>query len=444
MIQSGFVPVDASGLNSKYQYLLKEDIDIDESKLIQFFENNLPEVLVCYDAVFGGRKTYSKVNDKFSEIMKTTKTLFPNVDIRVDSGGFQINVGVYDRQKSLDLMEYYYEYINNFQDSYDKCFILDLCPGSNSIAFNNWDEVESWNKKSYRIASESNDKKNLVFIFQMYTQEIEKIWSKLLDEHFDRYEWFSVGGIASNKGKVGNKAIGFAMAIFKTLRKAIETGRKELNFHFLGGKQYNYILIFELLKRHIKEVFNIDFNYTFDSSGYARYFTQYKTYEHFDNETNKAITFDLRSLNLDKRVRDNDLTQDLFLKYINEVCTISGINFKVTDIYNSKGKSDSKMNFFSNLLILSNYRKVQLYIRSELDELYDGYKNNQESFCNKVGDILLRLNSGGRISKHQKQMTTDMLKSLDLIRDMNLDYYNHILGQTAVTLWDLDGDTLTI
>jgi hypothetical protein len=445
MKTGGFIPVGVQGINSKIKKLIKDNIITDPSNIQKVLEKYCPEVLICYDLFFGKTTKYSKINQKLFNYMTMLKTgNFQNIPIRLDSGGYQINSGRYDYQKSMDLFHYYYDYIANYNQVIDKAFVLDMPPSDKDKLFTSWKQVEDLNRQSYSIAKELNKDQKMIFVFHMASREIESIWTDLLEEYYDDYSLFSVGGIAANIDNSSSRAVNFMLALYKTMKATIKRNKTSLNFHYLGGGQYQYILIFELFKKFFKEMYGITINFTFDSSGYLLLLTQSKMYPHWNGELKRVVPIKFKEHELSNML-DGMTYKMTLIDLLNIFSNNHNLDINIRRVYTKEGKMNHVTHFLTTLLYYESYNRIIEYSSRKANELFDLYMNHDiEEFVKLYIDTHVRLNIRGFLTRDTKKTATDMYKCLDLFKTMNDDHYYHVFNKSALTINKLNQKIMTI
>jgi hypothetical protein len=381
----------------------------------EVLRNSVDEILTCYSIAFD----HTKRNVPASFAKKLTRVNdFLKVNAIIDSGGYAINTSKYNLETALRLLDSYYEFLNNYSQLYTRAFVLDLFPGPSSTVFDSYDQVEDLNSKSYELASRVA---NSIFVFHMFTKEQERISSRLLDKHFDDFKYFSLGGIASGPNST-SKIISYTIGIYKTLKKCIEKGNRKLDFHVLGAGTQWYVVIFELLRKHIQETHGIEVKFTFDSTGYVSEIKKNRQYLHFDGEQLNNINF--KSANLGMRVGLDEIVE----KKLGAVITsLYGAQTSLGRVYDELGHIDDTISGLLFLCYFEGYKRIQTYIRNTVESIYINMREgNIEDFLTGVYDLSKRFHKYNSLSKNRILEANGLLTSFRLLSSMDDNYYYSI------------------
>jgi hypothetical protein len=416
MANNAYIPAGGDVIHQHLTRIARER-NVTVELIRRVLSRCIEEILVCYSICFDHKS--KNVGESFNKRLLKIKD-FLQTNLIVDSGGFQINTGKYNFDTALRLYDSYYDFLLTYPNSYSRAFVLDLAPGPNSKVFDSYDQVEDINNKSYDVASKIP---NSIFVFHMFSKEQEQIWSRLLDKHFNNFKYFSIGGLASGRNST-SKIVSYSVAIYKTLKKCIETGTKELNFHILGGGIPWYLCMFELIKKHVKTVHDIDINFTFDSTGYVKEIKKDRQFLHFDNVSNELEQINFKSKNLSVRVGNKGTIQTVLFNLIG---SFYGAQTSLGPLYKENGSIDDTYSGLLFLMYFEQYGRIQDYIRNQVETIYINYREkNYDEFFTGLYDLSRRFHKDNKLSTRRIVESNEVLTALNLISKMDDGYYYYI------------------
>jgi len=385
---------------------------------------------------FKGKKNYDNYNQKEAELYKKVRDtkFFEKSSLIVDSGAFQISIGLLTRKESDILFNNFYAFLTDYYESFDEAFILDLPPGPGCQIFSNFKEVYDKNLASYSIAANLPDhvREKVVYIHHFRTPKLWDIYTKILrDNDFYKYfTKFSTGGIVANSaGDSDIPCIIYVLPLIPLLNETIKHKRNKLDFHVLGGATFRDIFFYELFKYHVKKVHNIELNITYDSSGLFKGLMIGRFFSTLDGDKIKKV--DIRSCNLNMRFKDDIKIQDVCNNVMNQLS--EKYNFKKLNfdsIYNLQtGTFHESVKIYLMLYMLEFYQEVELLMRQKSEEIYPYYESgNIETFISKSEQITRDLNQG-KISRKQISKSNSIIKSLDMLTNLDEDFCNHVVNK---------------
>jgi len=399
-----------------------------------FFAKTCYGFLHSYGSDFNKSKWSNQIDKKAKLLNKCKETgFFEDSNIIVDSGGFQISVGLLDKEETEALIKSYYQFVERHHKVFNHAFILDVPPGPNCKVFSKYEDVYDLNYKSYKIASQlpKESRKKIFYIHHFRTPGIWDVFSSIINDNeiFSKFENYATGGIVANMASDQNIPLNiYVLPIIPVLRRAIEIGKKEFIFHILGGANFRDIFFYELIMRHIKEVFNIDMKITYDSSSiFKALMIGRTTYVFYDYIVSKV---DLRSSLLHLRFRDSKSVNDVIKMQLNEMS--EKFNFKLlnNELYNNETNTFyESSSIYLMLHMIYTYSNIQDYVREKANICYDYYlKNDELKFNSEVLELTRNLNNG-KITKKQQVKTNSFINSLNLIRDLNEDYCKYVINK---------------
>jgi hypothetical protein len=385
---------------------------------------------------FKGKKNYDNYNQKEYELYKKVRDtgFFNKSSLIVDSGAFQISIGLLTRKESDILFNNFYNFLTDYHESFDEAFILDLPPGPGCQIFSNFKEVYDKNLASYSIAANLPDhvREKVVYIHHFRTPKLWDIYTKILrDNDFYKYfTKFSTGGIVANSaGDSDIPCIIYVLPLIPLLNETIKHKRNKLDFHVLGGATFRDIFFYELFKYHVKKTHNIELNITYDSSGLFKGLMIGRFFSTLDGDQIKKV--DIRSSNLKMRFKNDIKIQDVCNNVMNHLS--EKYNFKkltFDNIYNlDTGTFHESVKIYLMLYMLEFYQEVELLMRQKSEEIYPYYESgNIESFISHSEQITRNLNQG-KISRKQISKSNSIIKSLDILTNLDEDFCKHVVNK---------------
>lgn len=402
-----------------------------------FFNKSCAGLLHSFGQNFKGRKRLDKFIKKESVILDYCRDtdFYDNSEFILDSGGFQISIGMLDEKESNTLYNLYYNFLIENKNKYDRAFILDLPPGPGCQIFNNFKQVYDWNKKSYlessNLPKEVRDK--IIYIHHFRTPKLWEIYTKILDgcDLFDKFQYYGTGGIVANMSTdLIIPCIIYVLPLIPLINRAKKCGRKVLNFHILGGASFRDILFYELFQMHVMEKHGIELNITYDSSGIFKAL-MIGRFIHIIRDGSVFKT-NIRSSNLDKRHKDEDMNIiDIYRVALNQFAEEN--NFKkinLDNIYDPITKTfHEDVRLYSMLYTLDNYSKIHLHFKDILSDIYELYKNKQyDEFNREIESITRKINSD-KITKKQKAKSSSVIRSLDMLTSLDDNYCKYLVNK---------------
>jgi len=228
------------------------------SDINRFFSNTCNKFLHSYGQYFREARKYNKYSKKESELFVKCRSFgfFDDSEFFVDSGGFQISVGILDKVKTDLLFNMYYEFLTEYIDSYNRAFILDVPPGPNCKVFSDFDDVYKMNYESYTKAANlpSNVRDKIIYVHHFRTPKLWEIYSKILhtDGLFKYFNYHATGGIVANQSSdMDIPCIIYVIPLIPLVNEVLKNKRTTLHFHILGGSNFREILFYELFKLHM-------------------------------------------------------------------------------------------------------------------------------------------------------------------------------------------------
>ncbi len=394
---------------------------------------------------------YSKVLNSFHD-----KKYLKNCEIILDSAGYQYQQGYIRKEDTKKFIDGYYNFLEEHKNLYSYAFTFDAAPGSQICVMDSFEEMDEFNRYSYRRANElSNEvKSKIIYIHHFRTPKINTMFKKLLEDGYaDSFQNFSTGGLVSF-GRGSFPVIMYIIPIMAIIKHAKSRNLKKFRFHVLGGSEWKDILAHKFFQYHIKNVHDIDIEITYDSS------TIFKTlmmgrYVYVPNEEEKKIwKMSLRSELLEYKRSDihqqggknsgtyiyelfNKMSDEYNFKCLNPTDNPIYINddgssaidsnngIKIQDV----SSRISRLHYtYGMFMILQVFNSVDRWCDEYIKELYPLYLENKiDQFNNRLTDIMINF-SDGKLSKITESRINAIRKSLDALTDLDLNYADQLVN----------------
>ena len=422
--------------NSDTSFFKREDI-------ANVFNSSCNKFLHSYGQNFKGKKNHDKHSAAEANVLKECRSFgfFDKSIFVVDSGGFQISIGMLNGQEAQILQKIYYEFLVDYYDVYDRAFILDIPPGPGCNVFKSFDDVYRMNFESYNTARNLPDKvrEKVIYIHHFRTPKLWDIYTDLLnhEEMFNAFKYHATGGIVANAGSdTAIPCIIYVLPLISLLNQAIKFKRTELHYHILGGATYRDVLFYELFKKVVKEEHNIDLHITYDSSGIFKGLMIGRTIPIIDGDVITKIDLRTECLNeiftKDRGLTSEGTNAEVYIKRLNKFARENNLKeITRTEIYNLEtGTFFNEFRIYSMLYMISIYKDIEESFRKKADELYPIYKSGDLELFNHEINIITRNINGGKMSRKQKSKSTSISRSLDMLRNLDENYCHYIVNKS--------------
>lgn len=441
---SSYVLAGFDGLSSIIERFMEESKEFDNNftreDICKFFDTTCNKFLHSYGQNFKGKKKYNKYSKKEAELFEICRKtqFFNNSEFIVDSGAFQISMGLLNKRESKLLFDMYYDFLQDYQGVYDRAFILDLPPGPGCEMFSSFKDVYDLNLMSFQKAANLPDeiRNKIIYIHHFRTPEIWKICSSILDtdDMFDKFQHFATGGIAANmSGDMAIPCIIYVLPLIPLLNRAIKYGRKTLSFHILGGSHYRDILFYELFKKVVFDKHDIELTITYDSSTIYKSLMVGRNIPILDGDIVKKT--DLRSNVLHTRFNQTgENIEEAFIRTMSEFSVKYGLKrFDLPNIYNKDtGSFHDTVRLYAMLYHLAMYHEIEQSMKELSNEIYPYYVDGDiEQFNNLVESQTRKINSN-KITKKQMIKSYSVSRSLDMLTNLDEDYCKYITDKFLV------------
>jgi len=373
--------------------------------------------------------------------------IYDNCRLEIDSGGYQVSVGLIPRDDIPAFRKLLYEvFLPENVNLYQRAFILDIPPGPNCKVFESFDDIYRMNLESYQMAAnlpkEARDK--MIYIHHFRTPTLQKIYTKILRDNgfFDLFQYHGTGGLVANMtSDVQIPVIMSMLPLVQLLNEAKKYKRTSLEFHVLGGSTMRDVLFYPIFQKHIKKVHGIDVNIEYDSSGLYKGVMMGRTIPILDGASVHKL--DLRESKLDFRFLKNMSIRQQIANIMTEMCDDMDLPHPDKQILDAvyydqkKVKKDGtvkitrtfepSMRLYISLYYLYSYKKAEDRFAKLADMLYPIYESGDIGKFNRELEMVTRDVNFGKITRKQKAKTFSVSNTLDMLTALDEDYCNHLI-----------------
>jgi len=426
-----------SGLLDKFFSRDCFDNHFTRDDISNFFGKVCNKFLHSFGSNFKGKKNFENYNkNKANLLIKCRNTkFFDKSEFFIDSGGFQISVGILNKKESERLEELYYSFLQEFAEIYERAFILDVVPGPNCKVFKNFDEVYNINNRTYNTAKNMPKKvrDKIMYIHHFRTPKLWDIFTKLLNQNdmFESFKYHATGGIVANGSSDSIiPCFIYVFPLVPLLKKCIECKRKTLNFHILGGATFRDVFFYEIVKLHVKKVHNIDLKITFDSSAIFKGLMVGRIIHVPGIKKGEIKKLSLKSSELELHQVNNKKTIDVVQENLSEMANFG--NLKDIDL---KGMYDPdtgtffrEVTLYLMLYVLFSYYKFQTDFKNIAHEIYPLFYENHDKFTNMISEVLISINNS-KFTKKIRAKTGSITNTLKILENLDEDYCKFMVNK---------------
>jgi hypothetical protein len=411
----------------------------------KFLSETCEGYLHSYGQNFSNKKKYGKYNQVEADMFQYCRDLgiFDNCNFIIDSGGFQISVGRMTRRESeLLLNNMYYDFLVDYNYSYNRSFILDVPPGPGCEIFHNFDDVYNLNMASYQKAKNLPDevRNKMIYIHHFRTPKLWEIYTKIMreGEMFNSFQYHGTGGIVANMASdMIIPCIIYVLPLIPLLNEAKKYGRSFLNFHILGGANFRDVLFYELFKVVVKKKHNIDLNITYDSSGPFKQVMQAR-FLHVKDDHGHIKKMGVKSNTLERKFEATKTVEEKYQEIIDELSDQNG--FKRIDLDGVYGMYLDRSNIlretfhhevkaYSIMYSLSLFPIIQEEMRVFAERAYSIYETGDlELFYKECFNVTRHLNQG-KLTKKQRVKAYSIPKSIDMLENLDEDLCKYLVDK---------------
>lgn len=424
-------------------------------------KNGLNWKKVRKEVVKKGRMTTELVDEYVNKhLMKFHSYEFLNdVEFIIDSAGFSIQQKDYFELEEIPqfIELYHQEFLNKHHDKFNYAFSLDIAPGASNCPFN-YEQMKKLAHKSYKIASELPEhvRKKILYVHHFRTPMIRKAYTDLLENYAHEFFNFSTGGLVSfgRSGRIPPYVL-YVIPLLDILDVCMKKGIKSFRFHVLGGSEWKEILGHVFFTRHIKELFDIDVEITYDSTTIFKTLClgRYTFYPDYENRAIKKITIRGDQLHLRHESNRNKTKKDMITELFNDAVQKYGMKgldsevlfYEDTGIHKHKKTTKDALNndllflgdeekllrtgslsrlvyTYGMLQILHLFKLVETWCEEIADSVYEKHIDkdlnlDREGMSEEIEKAMIMLNGGKSVSRTIDIRTDSIANSLQLLTD---------------------------
>lgn len=360
-------------------------------------------------------------------------------EMTLDSGGFQLQTPGYFNHpdETENLMNLYHEFLlEHHEGKIDYAFLLDCAPGANYCLYNSWEEIKKWNKLSYEQAGKLPKalRDKMLYIHHFRTPKINEIWKELL---FDMdlaapFKNFATGGLVSFANSSQSfPVVLYTIPLIHLIHYAKQRGLKEFRFHCLGASEFKDQVMHKFFEKHIKKVYDININITYDSSTIFRLMAYSRRIYIPDWENMQLFKTSLRSEDLQRRFRDWGTVEEIFYNTINEICPPHGIKKLILgeDSLYENNRMTRISYMYGIFYMLHLYKEIDDFAIKIADSLYPIYESGDiETFSFELEKVFIGLNNA-RKSKRTASRALSIANSLDALNNLDMEYADYLVNR---------------
>jgi len=420
-----------------------------------------PNGLISYGINLEGKSKRRKFKPldyakKMDELFETTIKKHRKETFWVlDSGGYQLAIGLLANHHIPDYIDSYIYFLENYTDNFDEAFTLDM-PVTKNL-FKKEEEVYQFNKESYLRTSVLPDRvrDKLLFVSHFRTLHNFDVWNKLIyeDDLAKYYKRFSIGGLVTGQNVIHKLPVNlYTIGLLQIILywKDKQNIPDPFRFHILGASNHKSVLFFYLLEEAIKDIYGINLALSYDSSSLFKKMLRARNFTYFDPNTTLSLEVSAKSKNLNKIVHQFKRTSfDIIKQEIESMARELGIDLEVKEIYDEHtGTFSDSIQGYIILLEAYEQHKFDEWARQEAKRLYQLYKTNLSKYESELSQCLINLNKGGKASKSVRALSKKYTNSLDMIPKLDsidaltsfMHTYNDVTDVEPVEgapVWDL-------
>lgn len=449
-----------AGFETLPNYFRKQDI-LSAEDVNKFFHMNRVRFLRSYGQNFKDNLDTHVSSEVKTLVNSQIDGIYKGCMLIIDSGGFQIATNRVSIIYVPDFMSSYYDdFLINHHHLFSRAFVMDIPPGPGCEVFGSFDDVYRLNAESYLKASNlpQHIKDKMVYIHHFRTPQLWKIFLKILrdNDYFDEYQYHGTGGlVASMSSDVQIPCIMSMLPMVPLLNDAIRFGRKEMDFHVLGGSTMRDVFFYKIFELHIEKVHGIKVNIAYDSSGLYKGVMMGRTIPILHDVAVHKL--DLREAKLDLRFSGATSIRDKFGQIMLGMC--DDLNFikpptqELNEIYYNQietrkdGTVKETRTFIPNirmyiaLYYLYSYTKAEDEFAKVAERVYPIYESGDIGTFNQELEKITRGINFGKITRKQLAKTYSLSRTLDMLTSLDEDYCEHlVIKYLGKDEFDLDPD----
>ncbi len=362
-----------------------------------------------------------------------------NCEFTLDSGGFQLQTPGFfkDQKETGSFIDLYYDFIaEHHAGKIDYAFMLDPAPGAHYCLYDSWKQIEDWNHISYAKAATlpSDLRDKMLYIHHFRTPNINRIWKRML---FDMdmaapFKNFATGGLVSfaNSSQTFPVVL-YVVPLIHLITYAKTRGLKKFRFHCLGASEFKDQVMHKLFEMHVKKIYDIDLEITYDSSTIFRLMAHSRRIYIPDWDRTQLWKTSLRSVDLQRRFRDWGTIEEIFYRNVNKACKPHGIKEFVLgeDNLYENNRLTRVAYMYGIFYMLQLYKDVDDFAIEFAKEIYPIYESGDiKKFDYELEKVFIGFNSA-RKSKRTTSRTTSIATSLDALTALDMDYADYLVDR---------------
>ena len=364
-----------------------------------------------------------------------SKKYLQDCEIYVDSGGYQIQCGMVEREEIPTFIDLYYNnFLENNHQKISYAFTLDLAPGYKACPYHSWEDLKELNIESYSRAANlpKEIKDKMIFINHFRTPKLRKIYKELFDTFATGFSHFGTGGLVSMSSiKNPPPCVMYTVPLMDVIDHAVKNNLKNVTFHALGETEFKSMFTHCFFEKHVKEKFGIDLKITYDSSSIFKSLGMGRFTYHLDPSDLTIWKVDLRSDYCDNIYRNSPLSNaDVFYNEVNDAVVPHGMKTVGTKndlLYYDDGKFNNLFYAYGIFQMFNTFKQVQSLCYKIVDKLYPLYVADDDiSFNQYVESWMLKFNNG-KSSKKVYNRANSIYNSLKMLDNMDFDYCDFLV-----------------
>jgi len=388
-------------------------------------------------------KNVGKFLTKYYDISKIRNS----IDLFIDSGGYQVSCGYIKKELIPDFISAYTDFLNQYD--FDYAFSLDI-PHLPDLKTR--EELFNLNIRAYNLIDNIlPEKRNkLYFVSHFRTTELEKVWNRIIFETdiLKKYHNYAIGGLVSSQP--ATKRLQFNLYTLGILQIIFGLGKSlpdPFNFHILGSATAKNIIYNAMIKKHIKELFNLkEVNLTFDSSTVFSKVQMSRIFTYFDEKTKRVIDVSLKSSELDNINKFIGKTnREIVIEVLEKIFEFSNIDMKdalpstemIRTIY-CEDTNTIHRELLPYILAMESYalNKITEYVVNDIsEELYHYYKTgNDHMFMVILNNIFKTFNTKKNNTAKSISIKTSMDTISRFVEDKTKDDLLKYFETLSITL----------
>lgn len=359
-----------------------------------------------------------------------TSTFLNGCGMVIDSGGYQIQKDKIIKDELIPFAERYYNYfLKEYRDHITESFILDVLP-PHARYFSSPDEMKSYcHHMYYQAVSLPTDLRDkMIYVHHFGPNWQHDIYSNMLSDLHEYFNIYSCGGVShlSNTMHVAP----YALTMCEILHEKLKESNPKFRIHILGEGGFASILLFRLLEVHIKHIYNIDVEITYDSTTIQNTLLHGKTM-YCINDNHTISQLDIRSHLLNSKMNGytrRDYLYELYNKFLIKY-NMHPLDPTIHPVYDGceahdiighveyTGKFGRAIHLPAYLYGIEVYETIERWCDESVEELYAAYTTGDltHSFVDRTTDVIKMFSTKQRWAN---AYAITFQNTLDAIRDL--------------------------